>query len=399
MKLTNASIIGAQPKEKPYKLFDGEGMYLHVMPNGGKYWRFKYRYAGGEKVFSIGIYPEISLKSARTILAGIRRQLAMGIDPNKAKRESKEEVALKNEETFSSISSEWYERNLTTWSDKTRKLILKRIQSDLNSRLGSRPISEITAPELLKTLRIIEERSIEAAHRTLQLCGQIFRYAIATGRLKSDITLSLVGALSKTTTQHYASLTEKELYGFLVQLDNHADIQTKLALQLLILTFVRSTELMGAKWEEIDWTKAEWRIPAERMKMQALHIVPLSNQAIKVLRELQARTGNREYILPSAKNLDTYISENILLHAIYDLGYKNRTTIHGFRATASTILNENGFPADVIERQLAHTERNKVRASYNHAQYLPDRRKMLQWWGDFVNKVSGKNIIKLKERA
>lgn len=396
MKLTNTMVVAAQPIDKPFKLSDGVGMYLQIMPNGGKYWRFKYRFAGKEKILAIGVYPDVSLKDARLKLAEARKLLTDSIDPGAVKRERKEEIMQKSENTFSSVSAEWYGKSSPLWSEKTQRLIYKRIQRDLLPQLGHRPISEITAPELLKTLRIIEKRSIEAAHRTLQLCSQIFRYAIATGKAGSDITLNLRGALSKVAGGHYAALSEKELPEFIGRLDNHKDIQIKLALKLLLLTFVRSIELRGAKWEEIDWTKAEWRIPAERMKMASLHIVPLSNQAIKVLRELQAHTGNREYILPSVKNPDTHISENILLHAIYDLGYKDKATIHGFRATASTILNENGFPADVIERQLAHTERNKVRASYNHAQHLPDRRKMLQWWGDYLDQVGGKNILPIR---
>lgn len=396
MKLINASIIGAQPKDRPYKIFDGGGMYLHIMPNGSKYWRIKYRHAGREKTFSIGVYPEISLKLARNTLGQIRQQLVQNIDPNTAKKQIKKKMIEKLDNLFASVSLEWYEKNFHTWEEKHRKLILRRLEKHFFPQLGTKPIQDINAPELLKTLRIIEERSIGAAHRMLQVCSQVFRYAIATGKAEIDITLSLKGALQKELQSNYASLAEKQLPNFLTNLDNLHCKQTKLAMKLLILTFVRSTELRGAKWEEIDWQKAEWRIPAERMKMKSVHIIPLSVQAINILREQQLTSGNRQYIFPSTKNPDTFLSENILLHAIYDMGYKGKTTVHGFRATASTILNENGFSADVIERQLAHTERNKVRASYNHAQYFPERRKMLQWWGDFIDQKNGGNVIELK---
>lgn len=396
MKLTNTMIIAAQPTDRPFKLSDGAGMYLQVMPNGGKYWRFKYRYAGREKILALGTYPDISLKDARLKLAEARTQLANNIDPGVAKKELKREIIQNSENTFSHACGEWYFKASPAWRNKTRKRVLMQLSSSFFLEIGHRPVTEITAPELLAALRPVEKKSIQKAHRLLQICSQIFRYAIATGRMESDITLNLKGALAKIPTTHYASLTEKELPPFLKALDNYCDVKAKLALELLILTFVRSTELRGAKWEEIDWYKLEWRIPATRMKAKSLHIVPLSTQAIKVLREIHAYTGNREYIFPGSRNQDRHISENILLNVIYDLSYQDRTTVHGFRSTASTILNENGFPADVIERQLAHTERNKVRASYNHAQYLAERRTMMQWWGDFVDQQVGKNIISIK---
>lgn len=395
MKLTNAIIANTISQEKPFKLSDGGGMYLHVMPNGSKYWRCKYRFQGKEKTIALGVYPDVSLKDARNRREDARRQLAQNIDPNAVKKELKEEMTHKFENTFGNIALEWYEKNFYAWDEEYRKRILKRLESDVIPILGTKPIQDISAPELLKTLRIVEQRTVGTAHRLLQICSQIYRYAIATGKVDIDITMSLRGALQSKKQSNYASLAEKDLPKFLKDLDNYLCIQTKLALKLLILTFVRSTELRGARWEEIDWDKSEWRIPGERMKMNAVHIVPLSCQAVKILRELQLISGNREYIFPG-KNPDTCISENILLHAIYDLGYKGKTTVHGFRATASTILNENGFPVDVIERQLAHTDNNKVRASYNHAQHLPERRKMMQWWSDFIDQQNGSNVIQIK---
>jgi integrase len=244
--------------------------------------------------------------------------------------------------------------------------------------------------KLLSIIRIVENRdALDLSHRILQMCGQIFRYAIATSRAEHDISASLRGALRTRKKIHHARLQERELPEFLSELESYKGfLQTKLALKLLLITFVRTIELRGAKWEEIDFEKCEWRIPAERMKMRELHLVPLSRQAIAILNELKKITGNFEYIFPHINNPKRCMSENTLIYAIYRLGYHSRTTAHGFRATASTILNENGFHPDVIERQLAHTERNKVRASYNHAQYLPERCKMMQWWADYIDKVS-----------
>lgn len=396
MKLTNNIILNAHPQAKPYKLSDGGGMYLYIMPNGKKYWRFKYRFAKKEKTLALGVYPDVFLKEARQKLAEARKQLTNNIDPNAFKKDLKQRVILSQENTFQKIALEWHSQSAAIWEEGYCKRILRGLENDIFPKVGSVPIQEISAFELLKALRIIEQRTVGAAHRMLQVCSQVFRYAISSGKLEIDITISLKGALAKSLKKNYANLSEKELSEFFAKLKSHSDPLIKLALNLLILTFVRSDELREAKWEEIDFEKAEWRIPAERMKMQELHIVPLSSQTIKILRELQGISGNRAHLFPSPRNPHTHISENILLHTIYDLGYKKKATVHGFRATASTILNENGWSADVIERQLAHTERNKVRASYNHAQHLPERRKMLQWWGDFIDQQSGKNVIQIK---
>ena len=245
---------------------------------------------------------------------------------------------------------------------------------------------------MLAALREIEKRgAIDIAHRALQTIGQIFRYAIATGGAERDISADLRGSLRTRKASHYARLEAKELPEFFLRLEEYnGDLQTKLALKLLILTFVRTGELRGAKWEEIDVEKAQWRIPAERMKMRDPHIVPLSHQAIEIIKTLEPISKHSLHLFPNRNKPTNCISENTLLYAIYRLGYHNRATTHGFRATASTILNEQGFRPDVIERQLAHAERNKVRASYNHAQYLPERREMMQWWGGYLEAISKK---------
>ena len=296
------------------------------------------------------------------------------------------QTLIANSNSFETIAHEWHHSRLEKWKPKHAVNILRRLENDIFPALGARAINEIKAPELLSVLREIESRgAIDIAHRTLQICGQIFRYGIVTGRNDRDIAADLRGALKTRKSENYTRLEAKELPEFLDRLENYdGDLQTKLALKFTLLTFVRTGEVRGAKWTEFDLDKKEWRIPASRMKMSEMHIVPLSTQTIAVLKELQLITGNYEHLFPNRNKPITFISENTMLYVLYRLGYHSRATVHGFRATASTILNEHGFRPDVIERQLAHSERNKVRASYNHAQYLPERREMMQWWGDYL---------------
>lgn len=381
----------AKPGEKSRKLSDSNGLYLEIMPNGSKYWRLKYRFGGKEKKLSIGVYPEISLSEAREQKEKARKLLANNIDPSEAKKEAKIQKKIEIEHTFEKIARQWHQNQIASWTPRHASYVLRRLEADIFPILGARDIKEITAPDLLAALRKIEARgAIDIAHRAHQTCGQIFRYAIATGKAERDVSSDLRGALKTRKKENYARLEAKELPEFLQKLEDYdGELQTKLAMKLLLLTFVRSGELRGARWEEIDLTKKEWRIPAERMKMRDPHIVPLSDQALAILEELKPMTGNREHVFPNRNKPMTFISENTLLYSMYRMGYHSRATVHGFRATASTILNEHGFTPDVIERQLAHAERNKVRASYNHAQYLPERRKMMQWWGDYVEDATG----------
>jgi len=399
MKLTDTACKNAKPSEKPRKLSDGAGLYLEIVPNGkpsgSKYWRLKYRFAGKEKRLAIGVYPEVSLKEAREKRDKARDLIRDGIDPSQAKKDLKHQQYIDTENTFKNIACEWHQNQKLTWTDKHAETVLRRLDLNVFPILGDKPIHTIKAQELLNVIRIIEGReALDVAHRTLQTCGQIFRYAIATGRAERNIALDLRGALKTRKKENYNHLEAKELPEFLQKLAEYdGDPQTILGFKLLILTFVRTGELRGAKWEEIDFEKNEWRIPAERMKMKELHIVPLSTQAIAVLKELQRLTGHHEYIFPNRNKPLTFISENTLLYALYRMGYHNRATVHGFRATASTILNEHNWRPDVIERQLAHAERNKVRASYNHAQYLPERQRMVQWWADHLDSVSKLRIM------
>ena len=297
------------------------------------------------------------------------------------------------ENNFEVIAREWIEAKSPAWTPRYTKFLVKRLENDLFPNLGSRPIKDITAPELLSVVRIIEKRgALELANRALQYCGQVFMYGIATGRADRNPANDIKGALKTHVKKHFAHLKAIELPEFLKKVkayDGHP--QTRLAVKLLMLTFVRTTELRGATWDEIDLDKAEWRIPAERMKMRRGHIVPLSRQSVECLKELQIFNGNWKFLFPNPHKPIKHMSENAVLYALYRMGYHSRTTGHGFRHTASTILNECGlFNGDAIERQLAHVQGNKVRGAYNHAEYLPERRKMMQWWADYLDEVAAK---------
>ena len=402
MPLTDLAIRTAKPKENAYKLTDGGGLFLWVQPSGGKWWRYQYRFAGKQKLLAIGVYPDVSLSDARERHAQARKTLAAGSDPGEVKKEAKRLAVLQSMNTFETIAREWLESRKQVWSVGHSYKITKSLEADIFPKLGNRPIADITALEMLSVLRAVEGRGlVDTVHRLKQTSGQIFMYAIATGSAERNPVADLRGALKPLKQKHYAHLAASDLPEYLSKLESYdGNIQTQLALKLLLLTFVRTTELRGAEWTEIDMAKSEWRIPAERMKMKDQHIVPLSSQALAVLEELRPITGHWRYIFPNQHKPSGYMSENTMLYALYRMGYHSRTTGHGFRATASTILNEHGFPPDVIERQLAHCERNKVRAAYNHAQYLPERRKMMQWWSDYIDNVAtgaGSNIIPLKQ--
>ena len=390
--LSDAKVRNAKAKTKPYKISDGEGMFLLVTPSGSKYWRLKYFFAGREKLLALGVYPEISLSVARERRLQARKTLAAGGDPGEAKKQSKRQVALNVENSFEMVGREWFEKRKKEWAPNTVKTILNRLENDIFPKLGKRPVAEITAPEVLSMLRIIEGRgALDMAKRAMQTSGQVFMYAIATGRAVRNPVPDLRGALETATSKHRAYLKAADLPEFLKKLEGYdGNPETQLALRFLMLTFVRTIEMRAAEWSEVDLKMAEWRIPAERMKMKETHIVPLSRQAVALLEQLKKHTGNRQHLFPNQHKPSGFMSENTVLYALYRMGYHSRATGHGFRSTASTILNENGFMPDVIERQLAHGERNKVRAAYNHAQYLPERRKMMQWWADYIDGVTPK---------
>ncbi|WP_437186543.1 tyrosine-type recombinase/integrase [Planctomicrobium sp. SH668] len=394
--LTDATVRNAKPKSTPYKMSDGEGLFLLITPTGSKYWRLRYFFGGKEKLLALGVYPQVSLIEAREKRMHAQKQLAVGTDPGEAKKEEKKQEVFQRSNPFEKIADEWFRQHEPEWATSYSDRLRRQIDRHLLPKLGKRPIAEINASDVLTVLRAIEAKgTLETAHRMKQVVGQIFMYGIATQRADRNPVPDLQGALKTPVVKHQPSLKEDDLPEFLGKLEAYeGGLVTKQALHLLLLTFVRTTELRGAQWGEFNWDKAEWRIPPDRMKMKELHIVPLSRQAIGILQELHPITGHGHYVFPNEHNLSSFMSENTMLYALYRMGYHGRATGHGFRSTASTILNEHGFRPDVIERQLAHGERDKVRAAYNHAQYLPERREMMQWWADFLDQMAAKKPSK-----
>lgn len=404
MSLTDRTIRNAKAGERVCKLFDGGGMYLLVTLDGAKYWRLKYRHGGKEKLLALGVYPEVTLKEAREKRDEARKKIANGIDPSEQRKVDKRQAEVRAGNTFEAVAREWWEKQRDEWSESHQGAVLARLEKELFPKIGSRPIAEIEAPEVLDAIRAIERRgALEWASKTMIAAGQVFRYAIATSRAKSDPTRDLRGALKRREVHHYARLKDEDLPEFLRKLDAYVAEggakTTQLGMKLLVLTWVRTAELRGAKWPEFNAQKAEWRIPADRMKGGIEHVVPLSRQALEVIEELRKLNGHREYVLPNEHDPRGMMSENTILFALYRMGYRGRATGHGFRATASTIMNEQGWNRDWIERQLAHKDENSIRATYNFAEHLPERRKMLQHWADYLDRQSGENVTEIKRAA
>lgn len=407
MPLTEIKCKNAKPKEKPYKLTDGGGMYLEVMPNGSKYWRLKYRYQDKEKRLALGVYPVIPLLTAREDREEAKKLIKAGQDPSAAKKEARRHRALLSEHTFESIAREWHENRKARWSEGYKTSLLHRLEIDIFPRIGSRPITEISHLELLETIKKMENRGAhELARRVLQTCGQVFKYAIATGRADNNLAPNLTGALTPRKRKHFAALDIKELPDFLRALErNDARLyqQTRNAMKLLMLSFTRTTELIHATWDEVDFENAQWEIPAERMKMRKPHIVPLSRQAVEILKAQKEMTGQWRWVFPNQVRPIKPMSNNTVLFAIRRLGYKGRMTGHGFRALAMTTIKEKlAWRHEVVDRQLAHAHRNSVDAAYDRAQFLPERKKMMQQWSDFIDAVAseGKVIVgKFEKRA
>lgn len=386
-------------------LSDAGGLYLELAPSGGKWWRLAYRYGGQRKLLSLGTYPTISLATARQRRGDAKRLLADGIDPSAHRQAAKREAAGRAANSFDAVAREWYAKQLHTWVPSHASDVLRRLEANLFPAIGDKPIAEITAPLVLSAVRKIEHRGAhDLAHRVLQVASQIFRYGVATGRCERDPARDLRGALTPHVKQNQAAVTPEEFPELLHAIDDYfpklGDKLTALALRMVALTFVRTGELIGATWDEFDLDGAVWTIPAERMKMRSEHVVPLSKQTLAMLRELQSIGGGSRYVFPG-RNPDKAMSNNTMLFALYRLGYKGKMTGHGFRSVASTILNETGrFRPDVIERQLAHCERNAVRGAYNRAEYLPERRKMMQAWADMLDSMlKVAQVIKLPRRA
>ena len=403
MPLTATQVKQSRPKKKPFKLSDGGGLYLLVQPKGSKYWRLAYRYAAKQKTLALGIYPQVSLSDARIKREEAKKYLGKGIDPSNlmSKKVRKLNEIENQENSFEAIAKEWHELQKGAWSENHSDRVLASLQKEAFKDIGTIPIQDVTAAHVLAVIRKIEKRgALEIASRVLQRCSAIFRYAIQTGRVEHNPVTDLQGALKTKKVEHRLALSQAELPSFLTKLESYEGNKvTQYALNLVVLTFVRSGELRGATWNEIDLDNAEWRIPAKRMKMRKEHIIPLSEQAINILNELKPITGKHELIFPSERTWKKSISENTMLYAMYRMGYHGRATVHGFRATASTILNESGFKPDVIERQLAHIERNKVRAAYHRSEYLEERKQMMQWWANFIDSLQDKsNVIPIYSR-
>lgn len=389
MPLSNAKIQTSKPADTPYKLADEKGLFLLVHPNGSKYWRLKYRFNGKEKLLAIGVYPDIGLADAREKRDEARKQIANGADPGMVKQFNKAAARVSAANSFESIAREWYVKFSTTWTEKHGEKIIRRLERDIFPWVGAFPITEVDAPKLLAVLRRIESRgAIETAHRAHQNCGQVFRYAVATGRANRDPSGDLRGALQPVKKSHHASVTDPKAIKALMQAINDYEgfFITKCALRFAPLVFVRPGELRHAEWSEINFETKEWRIPAAKMKMRVMHIVPLSEQALKILEEIQPMTGHLKYIFPGVRTPSRPMSENTITGALRRLGYtSDEMTGHGFRSMASTILNEQGWNRDAIERQLAHAERNNVRAAYNYAEHIPERKRMMQAWADYLS--------------
>jgi integrase len=396
MPLTDTAIRNAKAKEKPFKLSDEKGLYL-LVNKAGKYFRFDYRYAGKRKTFALGVYPEVKLAEAREKRDEARKLLQNDVDPAQYRKETKAMQKEHAANSFEAVSREWFTKNKHVWTEGHSRTIIGRLELNIFPWLGTRPVASITAPELLVVLRRIEDRgAIETAHRVKQICGQVFRYAIATVRAERDPSADLRGALPPTKPKRMATITDpKQIGGLLRAIDGYeGHLITRCALRLAPLVFVRPGELRQAEWKEINFEQAEWKIPEEKMKMRILHIVPLSTQAIEIFKEIEPLTGRGRYVFPSLRTAKRPMSNNTILAALRRLGYaKEEMSGHGFRAMASTVLHEQGWPSDIIERQLAHAERNSIKAAYNHAQHLIERQKMMQAWADYLNSLKNRGTI------
>lgn len=384
MPLTDTALRAVKATEKAQKLFDGNGLFLFVSPSGTKSWRLKYRFQGKEKLLTLGIYPQTSLKEARERTADARKQLDGGIDPGETKKEEKQAAAC----TLEQVAREWYEKQLPAWSKRHSEDVMERLEKNIFPFLGDRPIAEVTAPELLSVLRRIEARgAIETAHRVRGICSLFFRYAVATSRAERDPAADLKGAITNRIPKPRAAITTPDEVGALMRaIDGFAGTYTvKCALQMCALTFCRPGEVRTAEWTEFDFKENLWRIPGSKMKMRMDHLVPLSRQALEILEELRQLTGSGKYLFPSIRTIDRPISDMTLVAGLRRMGFeKDEMSAHGFRAMASTLLNEQGYSADVIEKQLAHSPSNKIRGIYNRAEYLTERRKMMQAWADYL---------------
>ncbi len=388
MPLSDTTVRMAKPRPKIYKLSDGQGLYVEVMPTGSRYWRLKYRFDGKEKRLAIGVYPTVTLAMAREDAMAARRLLHDGIDPATRKKLRALEKTREASNSFEAVAREWHRIMRPKWTPRHADDVIESLEKDVFPAFGTRKISELKAPEILDAIRKIEKRgAIDIAQRVRQRCSAVFAFAIGTGFAEANPVAAMAGVFATRKKEPRKMLPVDELPVFLRQLQSYnGDITIKLAVRLVILTMVRTVELRAARWEEFDFKRNIWVIPESRMKMRAPHVVPLSRQVLELLAQLKRYTGSYELLLPGRSDRTKPISENTLLYALYRMGYHQRATTHGFRALASTVLNESGhWRPDAIERQLAHKERNAVRAAYHRAEYLEERTRMMQWWADFLD--------------
>ncbi|MCA7956392.1 integrase arm-type DNA-binding domain-containing protein [Burkholderia multivorans] len=406
MPLTDTTIRNTKPAEKPVKLFDGGGLFLLVTPAGQRYWRLKYRAAGKEKLLALGVYPEVTLATARRKRDEAREKLAAGIDPGEAKKAEKRTARLSAENSFEAVAREWHAKYAPTWSESHGARILRRLEVDAFPWIGGKPVADLAPPDVLDVLRRVEKRgALETAHRLHANVGQVCRYAVATGRAPRDVTADLRGALPPVQQEHMASITDpKQVAELLRAIDGYQGTFPVLcALRLSPLLFQRPGELRAAEWAEFDLDASTWEIPSERMKRTkqgkasgGAHIVPLSAQAVAILRDLHALTGNSRFLFPSVRTKDRPMSDNTINGALRRLGYDGDTmTGHGFRAMARTILDEVlGVPVAIVEAQLAHAVKDPLGRAYNRTAHLPQRREMMQRWADYLDQLkAGAEII------
>jgi len=394
--LTNTAVAQAKKNAKPYKLTDGAGLYLEVTPSGGKLWRYRFRLHGKESLFSLGEFPSVSLADARKQREAARELVKAGINPAHNRKatllQRKHEAAT----TFEAVAGEWYAANASKWSAGYSHSVKTIIDDDINKFIGALPIKDIKTPVVYDVVRRIEKR--QAPTRAIlarQIIGSVFKLAILTHRADYNVADPIKGEIARRVVEHRKHLRQEELPDFLRKLEDYTGhVTTKIALKLLLLTAVRPSELCGAAWTEFDLDRGEWRIPAERMKMRVVHFVPLPSQAVGLLLELKELTGHEKHLFPNQGTKSPTIPAATLRNAVTKLGYSDRFSPHGARGTFSTICNELGFRSDVIERQLAHSERNKVRASYNQAEYLTERRAMMQQYADMLDALkAGAQVI------
>ncbi len=400
MSLTEKQIQNAQARGKIYKLYDGNGLLLRVKPSGSKIWEFKYRcHKDGklvEKLLSLGVWDEVSLKEARTKCIEARKLRSANKDPSAVKKEQKFQAKISTENSFEAVAKDWHQLNFKKWTPQHARKLFRRLELHILPLVGQKPIVDISALEIINAIRKLEESDkTETTHKILQVCRAIFQHALLNQKIPFNPLSDLRGLLKPHTTKNHPTLSANQIPEFLDKLEEvKATPMNRIAVKLLMHTFVRQGEMRKEKWRNVDLENGAWRIPAENMKMRQPHIVPLSTQVVVILKHLQGISGDSEYLFPSQhRQKNPFMCENTVNNVIRDMGYKGQLVGHGFRAMASTILNENGFSPDVIERQLAHMPRNKVRAAYNRAQYLEERQKMMQWWSDYLETQFKKSML------